>query len=442
MKSNFEQFNLEPYLLEAIAELNFKEPTQIQTEVITEIQSKRDIIAQSKTGSGKTHAFLLPLLNQLDENANNVQVIITAPSRELAEQLYQAAIQLTENAPWDVVVSRFMGGTDKNKQIESLENKQPDVVIGTPGRLLDLVKSNKLRVHTAFAMVVDEADMTLDMGFIEEVDQVAGAIPTDSQFLVFSATIPQKLQPFLQKYMNSPITITVENKEVISDLIDNWLISTKSKKRTDLIYKLLTFGNPYLVLIFANTKEKVEELASQLEDRGLENVGVLHGGLDSRERRRVMREIHNLDYQFIVATDLAARGIDIEGVSHVINAEVPQDLSYFVHRVGRTGRNNLPGIAITLYSPGEEDEIKVIEDMGITFNEKVVKKDEIIDAPVRREKRRKPTQTLEYDGVIEGMAKKAKKNIKPGYRRKLRKKRNEINKQKSRQKGRQNRRSR
>lgn len=442
MKSNFEQFNLEPYLLEAIAELNFKEPTQIQTEVITEIQSKRDIIAQSKTGSGKTHAFLLPLLNQLDENANNVQVIITAPSRELAEQLYQAAIQLTENAPWDVVVSRFMGGTDKNKQIESLENKHPDVVIGTPGRLLDLVKSNKLRVHTAFAMVVDEADMTLDMGFIEEVDQVAGAIPTDSQFLVFSATIPQKLQPFLQKYMNSPITITVENKEVISDLIDNWLISTKSKKRTDLIYKLLTFGNPYLVLIFANTKEKVEELASQLEDRGLENVGVLHGGLDSRERRRVMREIHNLDYQFIVATDLAARGIDIEGVSHVINAEVPQDLSYFVHRVGRTGRNNLPGIAITLYSPGEEDEIKVIEDMGITFNEKVVKKDEIIDAPVRREKRRKPTQTLEYDGVIEGMAKKAKKNIKPGYRRKLRKKRNEINKQKNRQKGRQNRRSR
>lgn len=442
MKSNFEQFNLEPYLLEAIAELNFKEPTQIQTEVITEIQSKRDIIAQSKTGSGKTHAFLLPLLNQLDENANNVQVIITAPSRELAEQLYQAAIQLTENAPWDIVVSRFMGGTDKTKQIESLENKQPDVVIGTPGRLLDLVKSNKLRVHTAFAMVVDEADMTLDMGFIEEVDQVAGAIPTDSQFLVFSATIPQKLQPFLQKYMNSPITITVENKEVISDLIDNWLISTKSKKRTDLIYKLLTFGNPYLVLIFANTKEKVEELASQLEDRGLENVGVLHGGLDSRERRRVMREIHNLDYQFIVATDLAARGIDIEGVSHVINAEVPQDLSYFVHRVGRTGRNNLPGIAITLYSPGEEDEIKVIEDMGITFNEKVVKKDEIIDAPVRREKRRKPTQTLEYDGVIEGMAKKAKKNIKPGYRRKLRKKRNEINKQKNRQKGRQNRRSR
>lgn len=441
MKNNFEQFNLEPYLLEAISELNFTEPTEIQTEVITKIQSDRDIIAQSKTGSGKTHAFLLPLLNKLEKGANHVQVVITAPSRELAEQLYQAAIQLTENAPWNIEVSRFMGGTDKNRQIESLQSSQPDVAIGTPGRLLDLVKSNELRVHTAYAMVVDEADMTLDMGFIEEVDQIAAALPSSSQLLVFSATIPQKLQPFLQKYMNSPIKIEVENKEVISDLIDNWLISTKSKDRTDVIYDLLTIGNPYLVLIFANTKENVETLAGELTDRGLE-VGVLHGGLDSRERRRVMREIHNLDHQFIVATDLAARGIDIEGVSHVINAEVPQDLSYFVHRVGRTGRNNLSGIAITLYSPGEENEIAIIENMGITFEEKMIKNHEIVDAPERREERKRPAKPLEYDAEIEGMAKKAKKNIKPGYRRKLRYKRRELNKQKNRQKKRRNRRSR
>src|SRR5699024_6336288 len=141
MKNNFKQFNLEPYLLEAISELNFKEPTEIQTEVITNIQSNRDIIAQSKTGSGKTHAFLLPLLNQLDQNANNIQVIITAPSRELAEQLYQATVQLTKKAPWNIEVSRFIGGTDKNRQVESLKNSQPDVVIGTPGRLLDLIHS-------------------------------------------------------------------------------------------------------------------------------------------------------------------------------------------------------------------------------------------------------------------------------------------------------------
>lgn len=441
MKKNFKEFNLEPYLIEAIAELNFKEPTEIQTEVITKIQSNRDVIAQSKTGSGKTHAFLLPLLNRLEKDANSVQILITAPSRELAEQLYQATIQLTKNAPWDIEVSRFMGGTDKNRQIESLQNSQPDIAIGTPGRLLDLIKSNELRAYTAYAMVVDEADMTLDMGFIEEVDQIAATLQTNSQLLVFSATIPQKLQPFLQKYMNNPLKIEVENKEVISDLIDNWLISTKSKDRADVIYNLLTIGNPYLVLIFANTKENVEKLAVELKERGLE-VGVLHGGLDSRERRRVMREIHNLDHQFIVATDLAARGIDIEGVSHVINAEVPQDLSYFVHRVGRTGRNNLSGIAITLYSPGEEDDIQIIENMGITFKEKIIKKHEIIDAPEKRAERKKPAKPLEYNAEIEGMAKKAKKNIKPGYRRKLRSKRKELNKQKNRQKRKSNRRSR
>lgn len=437
MKNSFEQFNLDSYLLEAIAELNFKEPTEIQTEVITEIQSNRDIIAQSKTGSGKTHAFLLPLLNKLDSEANHVQIVITAPSRELAEQLYQATIQLTEHAPFGIEVSRFMGGTDKERQIESLQNKQPDVVIGTPGRLLDLIKSNHLRTHTAYAMVVDEADMTFDMGFIEEVDQIAATIPSTSQLLVFSATIPQKLQPFLQKYMNNPIRIEVESKEVISDLIDNWLISTKGKKRTDVIYNLLTIGHPYLVLIFANTKENVEALASDLTERGLE-VGVLHGGLDSRERRRVMREIRNLDYQFIVATDLAARGIDIEGVSHVINAEVPQDLSYFVHRVGRTGRNNLPGIAVTLYSPGDESGIETIENMGITFKEKTIKNNEIVDAPKRRTERKKPKKSLEYNAEIEGLAHKAKKKVKPGYRRKLRSKRRQLNKQKSRQNKRRN----
>ena len=439
MKNDFKQFNLEPYLLDAIFELDFKEPTEIQTEVITNIQSNRDIIAQSKTGSGKTHAFLLPLLNQLDQNAKNVQVVITAPSRELAEQLYQAAIQLTKKAPWDIEVSRFIGGTDKNRQIESLQNSQPDVAIGTPGRLLDLIQSNELKTNSAYAMVVDEADMTLDMGFIEEVDQIAATLQSSSQLLVFSATIPQKLQPFLQKYMNHPIRIEVENKEVISDLIDNWLISTRSKDRLEVIYNLLTIGNPYLVLIFANTKENVEKLAKELIDRDL-NVGVLHGGLDSRERRRVMREIHNLDYQFIVATDLAARGIDIEGVSHVINAEVPQDLSYFVHRVGRTGRNNLPGIAITLYSPGEEDEIQTIEDMGISFEEKIIKNHEIVDAPEKRAERKRPAKPLEYNAEIAGLVKKSKKKVKPGYRRKIRSKRKELNKQKNRQKRRQNKR--
>jgi len=441
MTTDFKDFNLQPYLLEAIEALHFNEPTPIQTEVISNIQAGRDMTGQSKTGSGKTHAFLLPLLNQLDEQANNVQVVITAPSRELAEQLYQATIQLTNQAPWDIQVSRYMGGMDTKRQIESLHSNQPDVAIGTPGRLLDLIDSNALNTHTAFAMVVDEADMTLDLGFIEEVDQIAATLPSNGQFLVFSATIPQKLEPFLQKYMNNPLKIEIENKEVISDLIDNWLISTKSRNRVDVIYDVVTIGQPYLVLIFANTQDRVEELAAELAARDL-NVGVLHGGLDSRERRRTMRSIRNLDYQFIVATDLAARGIDIEGVSHVINAEIPQDLSYFVHRVGRTGRNNLPGIAVTLYSPGEEEEIETIEDMGITFDEKILKDHEVVDAPKRRTKRKKPNKKLKYDAEIASMAHKAKKKKKPGYKKKIRRARRQKEQRQKEQKRRKNNRKR
>lgn len=438
MKNTFKDFDLQPYLLEAIEALGFTEPTDIQQEVITHIGEGLDIIGQSKTGSGKTHAFLLPLFNQLVEDANEVQFIVTAPSRELAEQIYQDAIQLAEHASWDIQVARYIGGTDKNKQIESLGHSQPDIVIGTPGRIADLVKLNVLKTHTAYAMVVDEADMTLDLGFIEEVDLVAGTVPKESQFLVFSATIPQKLQPFLQKYMNGPKMIEIENKEIISDIVSNWLISTKSKERIDVIYELLTIGNPYLVLIFANTQEKVEEIADQLLAKGL-NVGTIHGGLEPRERRREMRNIRNLDYQFIVATDLAARGIDIEGVSHVINAEIPQDLSYFVHRVGRTGRNNLPGIAITLYSPGEEEDIETIENTGVKFQTKQLKNGEVVKAPRRRTERRRPNKKMEYDGEIEGMARKAKKNIKPGYKRKLRTKRrakNEVNRRQEQRKNR------
>ena len=441
MKNTFKDFDLQPYLLEAIEALGFTEPTDIQQEVITHIGAGLDIIGQSKTGSGKTHAFLLPLFNQLVEDANEVQFIVTAPSRELAEQIYQDAIQLAEHASWDIQVARYIGGTDKNKQIESLGHSQPDIVIGTPGRISDLVKLNVLKTHTAYAMVVDEADMTLDLGFIEEVDLVAGTVPKESQFLVFSATIPQKLQPFLQKYMNGPKMIEIENKEIISDIVSNWLISTKSKDRINVIYVLLTIGNPYLVLIFANTQEKVEEIADQLLAKGL-NVGTIHGGMEPRDRRREMRNIRNLDYQFIVATDLAARGIDIEGVSHVINAEIPQDLSYFVHRVGRTGRNNLPGIAITLYSPGEEEDIETIENTGVKFQTKQLKNGEVVKAPRRRTERRRPNKKMEYDGEIEGMARKAKKNIKPGYKRKLRTKRRAKNEVNRRQEQRKNRKSR
>ncbi|WP_161878863.1 DEAD/DEAH box helicase [Alkalibacterium sp. MB6] len=423
MTHPFERFNLDNYLIEAISDIGFKEPTDIQEKVIPEIKKGRDIIGQSQTGSGKTHAFLLPLFNTIKAEHQQVQVVVTAPSRELAEQLYNAAVQLASFSPEEIVVQSFIGGTDKIRQQERLKNRQPHVAIGTPGRMRDLIENNFLLTHTAPYMVVDEADMTLDMGFLEDVDFIASRLPEKGQMLVFSATVPQKLQPFLKKYMKNPIIIEVESKTVIADTVENWLISTKGKNKHDLIYKLLTIGQPYLALVFANTKEHVDEIASSLKKQGL-NVAVIHGGIPSRERRRVMRQVQNLEYQYIVATDLAARGIDIEGISHVINAEVPQDLDFFVHRVGRTGRNQLKGTAITLYGPDDEKDIIEIESKGITFEPKDIKNNEIVDTydRNRRDKRKNTHQTEAFDTEIHGLTKKLKKNIKPGYKKKIERK--------------------
>lgn len=434
MTHPFERFNLPNYLIEAISEIGFNEPTEIQKRVMPEIKKGRDIIGQSQTGSGKTHAFLLPLFNKIDPEKEEVQVVVTAPSRELAEQLYNAAVQLAEHSPVEINVQSYIGGTDKNRQIEKLKNKQPHVVIGTPGRMLDLIESNALLTYTAPYMVVDEADMTLDMGFLEDVDKIASRLPENGQMLVFSATVPQKLQPFLKKYMRNPIVIEVENETVIADTVQNWLISTKGKNKIELIYNLLTIGQPYLALIFANTKDHVDEIATGLKRQGLD-VAVIHGGITSRERRRVMRQIHNLDFQFVVATDLAARGIDIEGISHVINAEVPQDLDFFIHRVGRTGRNGLEGTAITLYGPDDEKDIEVIESKGIEFKPKELKNKEIVDSydRKRREKRRDKNKSGSgFDTEIHGMRLKAKKNIKPGYKKKIERKKEQKRKREAR----------
>ncbi|MEG0496970.1 MAG: DEAD/DEAH box helicase [Carnobacterium sp.] len=419
MEHTFERFNIQPFLIEAINEIGFKQPTEVQEKLIPAIKKGKSVIGQSQTGSGKTHTFLLPLIDGIDPSKNEVQVVITTPSRELAEQISKAALQLVENAPEKINVQTYVGGTDKKRQIAKLSGSQPHIVIGTPGRILDLVTEKALLIYTAPVLVIDEADMTLDMGFLEDIDQIASKLPTELQMLIFSATIPNKLKPFLKKYMDNPLYEQIQPKDIISTNIENWLISTKGRERIDVIYELLTIGQPYLVMIFANTKLKVDEIADGLKSRGIK-VAKIHGDIPPRERRRVMKQVQNLEYQFVVATDLAARGIDIDGVSHVINAEIPRDLDFFIHRVGRTGRKDLKGTAITLYSPSEENLVIDIEKMGITFEPKSIKHGEIVDTFDRKRRaQREKKKTESLDGETRGMLKKAKKNIKPGYKKKM-----------------------
>lgn len=431
MTQTFAQFGFKPFIDAALKEIGFKEPTEVQARLIPLILKRRSVVGQSQTGSGKTHTFLLPIFQTIDPELTEVQAVITTPSRELAYQIYDAAKQIAKHSEKEILVHNYVGGTDKQRQIEKLEHRQPQIVIGTPGRVLDLMKSQALDVHNASVLVVDEADMTLDLGFLKETDAIASAMPKELQMMVFSATIPDKLKPFLRKYMTDPIVEVVENKNVISPTIDNWLISTKGRDRNQLIYQLLTMGQPYLALVFANTKERVDDLTRYLRSQGLRVVKI-HGGIPPRERKRTMREIQNMEYQFVVATDLAARGIDIEGVSQVINDDIPEDLEFFIHRVGRTGRNGMEGTAITLYAPSEDKMIAELENLGISFEEKKLSNGELVASYDRNRRFKRRTRSNKLDPKIVGMVKKEKKKRKPGYKNKIKRaiKRDEQQKRK------------
>ncbi|KJY62628.1 putative ATP-dependent DNA/RNA helicase [Bombilactobacillus mellifer] len=414
--STFADYNFAPFLQQALAQIKFTKPTPVQQQVIPVINAGRDAVVQAQTGSGKTHAYLLPLLNQLT-TAPVVQIVITAPSRELAYQIRLAAEQLLQPAAHTWKIGFYVGGTDKQHQIASLRKQQPQIVIGTPGRILDLLKSQHLLVNTTQHLVIDEADMTLDMGFLNDVDRIASAMPAQLQMLVFSATIPQKLQPFLKKYLHQPQNIQLTVPTIIAPNITNWALFTRGRDRKQVLYQVLTMGQPYLALIFANTKTAVTEIYEYLAARGL-NVTQIHGDLPARTRRRTMKAIENMEYQYVVASDLAARGIDIPGVSHVINAEIPREDEFFIHRVGRTGRNQMSGLAITLFDPDEIDKISHLEELGIKFVIKQIKNHEFVDYQLNQRRQRR-AQSSALDPGLRGLVKKQQRKKKPGYRKKI-----------------------
>lgn len=420
MSTTFTSFQLGEPLQSGLAKIGFREPTPVQMQVIPTLLAGKDAIVESQTGSGKTHAFLLPLLSMLEAGHDFAQLVITSPSRELATQTFELAKQLLEASKLDWRMSLFVGGSDKERQIEKLQYQQPNIVVGTPGRILDLISSSALRVDHVRFLVIDEADMTLDMGFLKDVDAIASKMPEELQTAVFSATIPDKLQPFLRKYLRQPEQIILAPKTIINPDVDNWLFATRGKDKADLVYKLLTVGQPYLALVFANTKQTVDELTDKLKGHGLK-VAKIHGGLEPRERKRVMKQIENLEFQYVIATDLAARGIDIPGVSLVINYEIPKDSEYFIHRVGRTGRNGLDGTAITLYSPEEESRVNEIESMGIKFSPKTLENNQIVDSYDRRRRTNRKATKDKLDPKMIGLVKKEQRKRKPGYRNKIKK---------------------
>ncbi|SER81724.1 DEAD/DEAH box helicase [Psychrobacillus sp. OK032] len=412
--SKYTDYNFQPFLQNAIDKLGFQEPTPIQKEIIPLVLKGKSAIGQAHTGTGKTHSFLIPIVEKIDASKQEVQAIITSPTRELATQIYNELNKLVEGT--EIQTKLFIGGTDKARAIEKLKI-QPQIVVGTPGRLRDLTVEQALLVHTSNILVVDEADLAFDLGFINEIDQFASRMPEKLEMYVFSATIPEKLQPFLKKYMDAPVHIKIGEKRRVAEGIDFTVVPVRSKSRKKRLLEVMEGINPYLAIIFANTKQNANEVAYFLQENGIK-VGVVHGDIAPRERTRVMKQIHDLEFQYIVATDLAARGIDIPGVSHVINYEIPDDLEFFIHRVGRTARAGLTGLAITLYEPSDEDALNRIEKMGITFEHKDVVNGEWSELKERHARKNRPKMENEIDAKAKAAVRKPKK-VKPGYKRNM-----------------------
>ncbi|MFD4817389.1 DEAD/DEAH box helicase [Peribacillus butanolivorans] len=419
MKQNqFERFNLKSYILDAVRTLGFHKPTEIQERVLPSLLKGSSLIGQSQTGTGKTHSYLLPIMNKLDAGKNEVQAIISAPTRELANQIYKEALKIADHFPEDeqIQVRCFIGGTDKQRMIDKLKT-QPQLVIGTPGRIKDLVEAQALQVYTAKMLVVDEADLMLDMGFLEDVDLFASRMAEKIQMLVFSATIPEKLKPFLNKYMENPKYVQVNPKQATAAKIEHVLIPLRHRNKEQLLHDIIVRYNPYLAIIFTNTKKMADHVANSLIEKGL-NVGRIHGDLTPRERKKMMKQIKELEYQFIVATDLASRGIDIEGVSHIINYELPSDLDFYIHRTGRTARAGYSGIAATIYATSDEDSLNRLEKMGIEFHDADIQNGDWVNIEERNKRKNRKKQKSDIDVKASRHVKKPTK-VKPGYKKKI-----------------------
>ena len=363
----FEDFNLKDTTMAFIEKNHFTQPTPIQEQVIPSALRGKDVIGLSSTGSGKTHAYLIPIMEKVDPTKDEAQVVITAPTRELATQIYEMAKVMTDIVP-EIRVRLYVGGRERSKDIEQLEKSQPHIVIGTPGRIKDLfLNGGALRIDKANMLVVDEADMTLEYGLLDEIDAFAGRLGEHLQMLAFSATMPDQLKPFINKYMHHPITYQIGEKVRFNPDIKHVLVPCYHHSYAETILSILPGFQPYVCLIFANTRQEASLIAEELRKNKV-SVSEIHGDLTSRKRKQAMKSIANAEHTYVVATDLAARGIDIGEVTHVISCGFPEDLEYYIHRAGRTGRAGSTGTCYALYQESDDQAIRSLQKRGIKFD--------------------------------------------------------------------------
>ncbi len=357
MTSEFSQFNLRPQLEQAIAGQGYESPMPIQAAVIPVMIAGHDVIGQAQTGTGKTAAFALPILNNLQPNQDHVQSLVLAPTRELALQVAEAFN--VYGAFMNVRVLAVYGGAPYVTQIKQLK-RGVDVVVGTPGRLMDLMERKVLNLEQVRTVVLDEADEMLSMGFIEDIQTILAATPADRQTALFSATLPTEIRRLAEHYMHAPQSLTIQREHVTVDSIEQRYYLVNPADKLAALTRLFEVEEITSALIFVRTRAGTGELANALTARGFPSEA-LNGDLSQDARERTLNRFRQGKITVLAATDVAARGLDIDNISHVINFDLPDDPEIYVHRIGRTGRAGKTGTAITLLTPMETRHLRQIE---------------------------------------------------------------------------------
>ncbi len=362
----FTDFHLKPEIQAAVDEAGFREPSPVQKEAIPLILEGHDIIAQAQTGTGKTAAFGLPMMNMMAADGT-VEGLVIVPTRELAMQVSDELYRFGRGA--GLRTATVYGGTPYGKQIERI--RQASIVVATPGRLQDLLQGGKIKINPSF-VVLDEADEMLDMGFLDEIKNIFTFLPQKRQTLMFSATMPKAIRKLAESILHDPKTVSITKAESTNTDITQLYYVVQERERDDALVRLIDYKNPGKCIIFCRMKKEVDRLAAHLTSQGFK-VASLHGDMEQKQREVTIRAFKQGGVDIFVATDVAARGLDVNDVTHVFNYHMPFDSESYVHRIGRTGRGGKSGEAITLVSPNELRAIKRIErDVGTTMASQVI----------------------------------------------------------------------
>lgn len=391
MNKKFENMGLEEVLLKSINLLGYAHATPVQEVAIPKLLEGCDLVIKSQTGSGKTAAFGIPILNQIVWEEREPQVLVLTPTRELAEQVKEEIFNLGRFKR--IKVAAVYGKTPIRAQIKTLKERV-HVVVGTPGRILDHLDRGTICLSKIKYFVLDEADEMLNMGFIEQIEDIISLLPSDHVTTLLSATIPERIANICEKYMKNPEFIEIED-HIKKPSIDQWLYDVQKSQKKSLLFDIITVVNPESCMIFCNTRNEVDAVSDALRKEGYP-CDKLHGGMEQDDRTKVMRSFRKGDFRYLIATDVAARGIDIDNISLVVNYELPEEPEVYVHRIGRTGRKGDEGIAINLVSPSERNLLRAIETL---IGEEIPEKTPPLTEEVKSAQQ-EHTETLETERLV------------------------------------------